>query len=266
MSLILGSKRIEKKKDLFKEIISNNDFLYQNIINKILLLVIDEYSNIKNYLNSQVIDYYKNINGYDYNDKEYHAANNHVIDKVYMWLLEHSFEYYNKVMKYEPINTVWDLIGLFVECCFLFTNMPVEDVGALYCDYSCYDSGTKVELIKPIPTFIKFNDDRYQDVVISFENDIDYNVKSENPDIKIEFAIWPVGEQDSVFCEIIQNIMNDLFSRINKKFCNKPMLFNNNYYAIKKHNPNFEVNDGQLYLAIYFVHVKCYPLNYCCQK
>ena len=256
MSLILGSTRIEKKKNLFKEIISNNDFLYQNIINKILLLVIDEYSNIKNYLNSQVIDYYKNINGYDYNDKEYHAANNHVIDKVYMWLLEHSFEYYNKVMKYEPINTVWDLIGLFVECCSLFTNMSVKDIGALYSDYSCYDPGLNVELIKPIPTFIKFNDDHYQDVIISLENNIINSDKNNNSNIKIEFAICPVGKQDSVFCEIITGILNNLFLSFTERFGYISMLFNDSKYFLIEKNSYNTVNDGQIFMEISLNHCK----------
>lgn len=244
----LGSKRIEKKKNLFKEIIFNNNLLYNNIVNKILSLTTNEYSNIKTYLKSQVVDYYKKINGYDYNDKEYDDANNHVNEEVYTWLIKHITQYYNEIIKYEQIDTMWDLVGLFIECCSLFTDGLVTDIGALYCDYSCYDPKTKVELIKPIPTFIKLDDTINQDVLITIENT---KTKKDTSDIIIiEFAVSPVGEQDSVFCEIIAGILNVLFSIICKKFCDKSMLFNDKYYVINEYGLRYESNDGQIFIPI----------------
>lgn len=237
----LGSKRIEKKKNLFKEHIK--DLLYNNIVNKILLLVADEYSDIKTYLNSQVMEYYKNIDGYESDNDEYYIANKHINTTVYQHLMYHSTQYYNKVMKNESITSLWDLIGLFIECGSLFTNGSVTDIGAF--NFNSIDI-TNFKLIEPIPKFIKY-ENIYQDVIVSFKNKINNN---KDHIIIIEFAIWPIGKQDSVFCNVIETILFNLFSNFYIKFCYESMSFNGKYFMFYNDIPKFEIDNGQIFISV----------------
>ena len=244
MSFKLKPQRIEKKIFLFKEHIQ--DFLYKNIVDKILALIIDEYKNIKTYLKNQIIEYYEKIDSF--NIHEHHKYKDYINTKVYFWLTHYTNQYYNDVIKHEKIVTLWDLIGLFIECGSLFINSSVADISALYCDFSVYDPNIKIELIEPIPTFIKFKSDK-KDFFITIEKTMD---KKNASDITIQFIILPVGKQDSIFCQIIKKILNNLFLRFIEIFSNIDMLFNNSkYFLIKKHKLFNEVDDGHIFLRIY---------------
>ena len=245
----LGSKRIEKKKKIFKEIIFKNNILYDNIITKILSQTTDEYNNIKKYLIFQVASYNQKIDEYNEYDEKYNEANNYVNTKVYLWLTQNTTQYYNQVVKYEQIVTMWDFIGLFIECGSLFTDMSVKDIGALYYNYE-NDSVMKVKLINPIPSFIKFNDISYQSVIISFENDIAKKDKNNNSSIHIQIGLFPVDNQESPFYKIINKILIKLFLILCKKFCDLPFLFNDKYYVIDEHNLHNQVKDGYIFFTI----------------
>lgn len=255
MSFNFGPQRIEKiekKKNIFKEYVKN--LLYDNIINRILLLVIDEYNDIKNDLKTQFkyYKYMKENNSHDHdeidNDDEdekydddgyngydgYDEVKNPKNIMVYQQLIKNLINYYDMVIQNESIICLWDLVGLFIDCSSLFTNRSVGKIGA----YSCSD----LKHTGPTPLFIK-TDYRFYDIIVSF-------VKVSFVKLDISFNISLMDQKDTAFCKIIRMVAIDLFSKIYEGFHEKPLLFNDQKFVIEGTKPTCKFNGFNLFLQI----------------
>ena len=167
MSFQFGPQRIEKmkeRKNLFKQQIMKQPFLYDNIVNQILLFVTDGYNDIKNYLNihNEYYKYMKQIHSKDHNepDDNIDDDDNNIKIKnpknisIHQQLKTRLLDYYSIVLQNENITCLLDLIGLFIDCSSLFTTRSIEKIGA----YS-YSS------LKHTPKFIIFNS-QFKDICV----------------------------------------------------------------------------------------------------
>ena len=241
MSLLFQFQQIKKKKSLFKKFIIKHYFLYKNIVNQIILFVTDEHNNIKTYLTTQSNKYTK----YTKKIKNCNLGEtNHIIDAIFQesisYLKHYSLQYYDKVIENEKIGTVYDLLGLFIECCSLFVNEPIKDIEYNY-NYNSY-----LGLLDPTLRFIQFN----KKLFIEFNN---ITTVDNCHVIEITFTLNPIGEQGSVFCDITKKVLSDLFSKFCEFYYYYDIVFNNNYYTIQEEIIDCNDDDGQISLTI---HVK----------
>ena len=248
MSFQFGPQRIEKmkeRKNLFKQQIMKQPFLYDNIVNQILLFVTDGYNDIKNYLNihNEYYKYMKQIHSKDHNepDDNIDDDDNNIKIKnpknisIHQQLKTRLLDYYSIVLQNENITCLLDLIGLFIDCSSLFTNRPIEKIGAY-----CYSSSKYTGLT---PSFIKF-DHMYHDIIVNFIQ-LDQQ-------LDLSFDISLMDKNDSAFCKIIRMLLINLVSKI-YEWVQNPLLFDGKYFVINGKKPRFIFNLKNLFFQMYFI-------------
>ena len=248
------TEKIEKKKVLFRNYVK--DFLYDNIAQRILLFVADGYKDIKKDLKTQ-LEYHNYMKENDFNDYDesdndsddekydndggyvnydgYDEVKNPKNIMVYQKFMKRLVDHYTMVIQTESITNLWDLVGLFIDCSSLFTNRPIEKIGAY-----CYSSSKYTGLT---PSFIKF-DHMYHDIIVNFIQ-LDQQ-------LDLSFDISLMDKNDSAFCKIIRMLLINLVSKI-YEWVQNPLLFDGKYFVINGKKPRCIFNGTHLFFQMYFI-------------